>query len=231
MPSCEARLVSCGGGKLDRIAVVIVGHEGAGVELRIGRIVGRDTGIETRSRKRQLSVFHAESFKLGAWWSDTRVGLGIADGAVGGDVDLLATGHLDGLTRISKGQRLRINGKMREKKARVTYQATIARGTGPNGLLSRRATNGLRNKVGTVGFWRSSANAEDQASGLDESRAEIRGLQCYDQESTILRWRFRRWRGRSQAAVIAAMGRRISVSYADEISVKDWASYEYMDSR
>lgn len=207
MPSCEARLVSCGGGELDRIAVVIVAHEGAGVELRIGRIVGRDTGIESRSRKRQLSVFHGESFKLGAWWSDTRVCLSIADGAVGGDVDLLATGHLDGLTGISNSQKLRIDGQMREKKVRATYQVTKARGTGPNGLLSRRATNGLRNKIGAVGFWRSSANAEDQTSGLDEGRAEITGLQCYDQESSILRWRLLRWHGRSQAAVIAAVER------------------------
>ena len=39
------------------------------------------------------------------------MGLGIADGAVGGDVDLLATRHLDVLTEISKGQKLRRTAK------------------------------------------------------------------------------------------------------------------------
>ena len=39
------------------------------------------------------------------------MGLGIADGAVGGDVDLLATRHLDSLTGISKGQKAKKNGK------------------------------------------------------------------------------------------------------------------------
>ena len=102
MPSCEPGLIARGGDELDGVTIgIVLGLQIFDVQLRIGRIVGGWAGQEAGISELQFSVFQRESGKLGSRWSIGGVGLGIADGAVGADVDLLAPGHLDGLQSLA----------------------------------------------------------------------------------------------------------------------------------
>ena len=101
LPGRESRLVTRGGNEFDWItSPIVLGQQSTGVQLRVGRIVGRGQGKEARAVEQQLSIAQREARKLRPWRSGTRVCLGVADGAVGGDVDLLATRDLDVLERV-----------------------------------------------------------------------------------------------------------------------------------
>ena len=72
----------------------------ADVQEIVRRPISWGAGVEVTARKRQRSVLLRESRELRSRWSVTAVGEGVADCAVGSDVDLLATGHFDILGRL-----------------------------------------------------------------------------------------------------------------------------------
>lgn len=67
----------------------------ADVQLVITRPISRGAGVEVTGPKFEYSALLRESREFRSRWSVTAVCLGVADGAVGSDVDLLATGDFD----------------------------------------------------------------------------------------------------------------------------------------
>lgn len=96
MPSSEAVPDVRAGEQLDHNAFISVGVVGGGVELVFGRLVRWGAGVEAEAGEEQLSlIVHRESIEQRILGNVAGVGLGEGEGAVGGDVDLLATGHFD----------------------------------------------------------------------------------------------------------------------------------------
>lgn len=96
MPSSEPVPDVRAGEQLDHNAFISVGVVGGGVELVFGRLVRWGAGVEAEAGEEQLSlIVHRESIEQRILGNVAGVGLGEGEGAVGGDVDLLATGHFD----------------------------------------------------------------------------------------------------------------------------------------
>lgn len=103
MPSAEPGPDVGAGEQLDDNAFVSAGVMRGGVELVVGRLVGWGAGVETEAGEEQLSILvHREPIEQRIWGNVAGVRLGEGDGAVGGDVDLLAAGHFDVLAQFSE---------------------------------------------------------------------------------------------------------------------------------
>lgn len=103
LPSAEPGPDVGAGEQLDHNAFVGAGVMRGGVELVIGRLVGWGAGVETEAGEEQLSILvHREPIEQRIWGNVAGVRLGEGDGAVGGDVDLLAAGHFDVLAQFSE---------------------------------------------------------------------------------------------------------------------------------
>ena len=125
--------------------------------------------------------------------------LGEGDGAVDGDVDLLAAWHLDVLVQIREEN---IRGfQTRGSKTEAAHQAAITIYTGEDGLCSCGAGTNIRGAVGGRG----SANAEDQTAGFDRGPGGVRRYELYQKPENGVRGR----RGRSQFVVFAAVEKMV----------------------
>lgn len=183
LPSRKPRVVAGGGHELNLVALRVVFHLWAtDVELRIGRVVGRGASVEVLVAEPQHLAFEREAGEVGAGGSDAGVGLGVGDGAVGGDVDLLAAGDFD-------------------------VQATESILAAEIGLGARGALTDLRDDVRAVGCGWTTADAEDEPGGFDDGGVEIGGVQGYQLEDAL-----GGWEGRLQFAVIAGVhGREVAI--------------------
>ena len=95
MPSSVVGNVVRVDGDLDRRTALVARADRVGEELELGRSVGRRAGEEIAALELQVAILDGESFEVGPWRGEAGVCLREGDGAVDGDVDLLAAGHFD----------------------------------------------------------------------------------------------------------------------------------------
>lgn len=93
--------------ELDVHAAFVAPCQRAGEELVVARAVGGRAGEEILSLEGEGFVVDGESVEVGSGGCDAGVGLGEGDGAVGGDVGLLAAGDFDVLRGWLVGARIR----------------------------------------------------------------------------------------------------------------------------
>ena len=150
-------------GDLDRRTALVARADRVGEELELGRSVGGRAGEEIGALELQVAILDCPSFEVGPWGSETGVCLREGDGAVDGDVDLLAAGHFDVLGRISEGHTRGSSRGEGWKSGAWAHQVAISGFADQDGLCSRGAGANVGGAV-AAGI---STDAEDQPVGFD----------------------------------------------------------------